>query len=50
MICLFFRFRPGLALYHGAVKPGQAESPWRMTTDDERQRVTSLPGWTMLDL
>jgi len=46
MMSLYFRFRPELALFHGSVPTGLAESPWKVTSDADRERVVSQPGWS----
>ena len=43
--CLHMRLREGLALFHGPSQPGSNVSPWRVTTDEVRERVTRSPGW-----
>jgi len=39
VVCLFFRFKPGLTLYHGAVEKGSPQSPWRVATQAEFERA-----------
>lgn len=46
---LLFRFKPGLVLYRGSVERGSANSPWAVTTIEERNRVVARPGWKELD-
>ncbi len=46
MMSLYFRFRPELALFHGSFPTGSAESPWKVTSDADRERVVSQPGWS----
>jgi hypothetical protein len=46
MMSLYFRFRPEFALFHGSVPTGSAESPWKVTSDADRERVVSQPGWS----
>ena len=50
MMSMYFRFRLEFALYHGSVSPGSSESPWKITSDADRERVVSQPGWSKVTL
>ena len=45
MTFLYLRFRQEFALFHGVVDPGASTSPWRVTSNEETERVVSQPGW-----
>ena len=44
--CLHMRLREGMALFHGLSQPGSNVSPWKLTTEEMRDRITRLQGWT----
>lgn len=46
---LCFKLKPNFVLFRGPTEKGSARSPWVLTTEKERARVTARPGWEELD-